>query len=387
MSTLRSPLRPRLLPIGRIDRYILRQIGFGLVAVTGGLTVFIWLTQSLRFIGLIIDRGLSLGVFLRLTGLLIPSFVAVVLPITIFVVVQFVYQRLATDRELTVMRAVGLSPWRLARPALLLAVVVCGLEYGLTIWVVPASIGAFRQFQFEIRNRLAAVLLQEGVFTPITKGVTLYIRSRRPDGTLHGILLEDERQPRAATTILAESGRLIAGPDGPRVVLENGSRQQIDRRTGRLNVLTFKENTLDLGESSATQAQRFRDASEVGLAALLHPDPALVAARDIPSWKAEAHRRLAEPLTAISYTLIALVSVLTGGFRRQGSLLRPFVAVLVMVGMVALWLAANNLAARQSALLPLIWIAAIGPGLVAGWLLLGPRILPAGFGFRLFSRS
>lgn len=381
-----APFRDRL-PLSRIDRYILRQLFFGLIGVTGGLTALIWLTQSLRFIGLIIDRGLSLGVFVRLTGLLIPSFVAVILPITIFVVVQFAYHRLATDRELTVMRAAGLSPWRLARPALLLSLFVVALCYALNLWVVPESIRGFRQFQFEIRNRLAAVLLQEGVFTPIAKGVTLYIRARHPDGTLRGILLEDERQPQAATTILAESGRLIAGPDGPRVVLENGSRQQIDRKTGRLNVLTFKQNTLDLGESSAARAQRFRDPSEMGLAALLHPDPAQVSVRDLPRWRAEAYRRLAGPLTAISYTLVALVAVLTGGFRRQGSLLRPLGAVVAMVGLIAFWLAANNFAARHGALLPLIWVAAVGPGVIAGWLLLGPRVWPAALGLSPFSRS
>ena len=70
----------------------------------------IWLTQSLRFVELVVNRGLSLRVFLQLTGLLIPNFVAVILPITTFVVVQFIYQRLAGDRELTVMRAAGLSP-------------------------------------------------------------------------------------------------------------------------------------------------------------------------------------------------------------------------------------------------------------------------------------
>ena len=87
-----------------------------LVAVTIGLVALIWLTQSLRLVELVVNRGLSLGVFLQLTGLLIPNFVAVILPITTFVVVQFVYQRLAGDRELTVMRAAGLSSLR-ARPA------------------------------------------------------------------------------------------------------------------------------------------------------------------------------------------------------------------------------------------------------------------------------
>ena len=91
----------------RLDRYIFKQVLTALIAVTVALVALIWLTQSLRFVELIVNRGLSPFVFLRLTVLLIPSFIAVILPITTFVVVQFVYQRLAGDRELTVMRAAG----------------------------------------------------------------------------------------------------------------------------------------------------------------------------------------------------------------------------------------------------------------------------------------
>ena len=81
--------------ITRLDRYIFRQLLFALVAVTGGLTALVWLIQSLRFVELVVNHGLSLVVFVQLTGLLIPSFIAVILPITTFVVVQFIYQRLA----------------------------------------------------------------------------------------------------------------------------------------------------------------------------------------------------------------------------------------------------------------------------------------------------
>src|SRR5674476_794115 len=97
--------------VTQLDRYIFRQLAGALIAVTGGLTLLIWLIQSLRFVELVVNRGLSAFVFLRLIGLLIPSLVAVIVPITTFVVVQFVYQRLAGDRELTVMRAAGLSPF------------------------------------------------------------------------------------------------------------------------------------------------------------------------------------------------------------------------------------------------------------------------------------
>ena len=68
----------------RIDSYILRQLLVSLGAVTIGLAALVWLTQSLRFIELVLDRGLSFWVFLELTGLLLPSFFSVILPITTF---------------------------------------------------------------------------------------------------------------------------------------------------------------------------------------------------------------------------------------------------------------------------------------------------------------
>jgi lipopolysaccharide export system permease protein len=43
-----------------------------------------------------------------------------------------------------------------------------------------------------------------------------------------------------------------------------------------------------------------------------------------------------------------------------------------VVVLLAVGLAIGNLAARDSSLLPLIWIHAVLPGVVAGWLLLGP---------------
>ena len=366
----------------QLDRYILRQLAVALVAVTGGLVALIWLTQSLRFVELVVNRGLSIGVFLELTGLLIPNFVAVILPITTFVVVQFVYQRLAGDRELTVMRAAGLSPIALSRPALALAGGVMIACFVLNIWVVPVSYTAFREYQFEIRNRMAAFLLQEGVFTPVSDDLTVYIRSRDRDGTLRGILVEDARQKNSRATILAETGRLINGADGPRVLLLNGSREEIDKTNGRLNVLTFAENSIDLASGNKNGEVRYRDSAEMSLAELLNPDSALNA-RDVGKLRVEAHRRLTSPLTAASFALVALVSVLTGAFRRHGNVLRPLIAVLSVVALLALGLATQNLAARGPALIPLIWLHAMLPGMVCAWFLFAPRPLPRSLEKRL----
>jgi lipopolysaccharide export system permease protein len=366
-------LFPRGAALSRIDRYILLQLVLGLTAVTLGLVALIWMTQSLRFVQLIVSRGLSLSIFFKLTGLLVPNFVAIILPVACFVVVLFAYQRLAADREITVLRASGVSNIGLARPALLLGLGTMVLAFVLNIWIVPAAFGAFREYQFAIRNRVAALLLQEGVFTQVSDKLTVYIARRDPDGVLHGLLIDDERDPDVPVTILAKTGQLVGGGAAPTVLLYNGSREQVDPRTGALEVISFARNAIDLTQDNGTDEPKVRDPTEMSLGELLFPAPGSVNPRLYAKQLAEAHRRLTSPLTCVSYSLLALAAILGGRFRRHGGGMRVFTAVLIATGLVALGVAFDNLAARNPALLALMWLQAILPGLVCAWLLFAPR--------------
>ncbi|GBQ93287.1 transporter YjgP/YjgQ [Asaia krungthepensis NRIC 0535] len=359
------------------ERYILRQLFLGLVGITSGAIALIWLMQSLRFVSLVVDRGLSLRVFLQLTSLMIPSFLAVILPITTFLVVLFGYQRMSGDRELTVMQAAGLSPFQLARPAMACALIATVLGYILNLWLVPVSYHAFRRYEFEIRNRMAAFLLQDGVFAQLSKDMTVYVRKRDRDGVMHGVFVEDDRQPEARATIIAERGTMIVVNNQPRVVLFNGSRQEIDHHTGRLNVLTFDRNSLDL--SGSKQADReVRDASEMSLSELFHPDPRYVSQRDWGKFAVEGWRRLTSPLTTLSFGMIALVAVLSGAFSRHGNIKRPLAAILSVVGLMAASLMLQNLAGRNLALIPLLWATAILPAIGCALWLFAPRSRQSG---------
>jgi len=369
--------------MSRVTRYISRQIALSLLAVTIGLAALIWLTQSLRFIELVLDRGLPFSVFLELTGLLLPSFFAVILPITTFVVALFTYVRLSSDRELVVMRAAGLSDWQLARPALLVATLSTVIGLFLQLWLVPVSHAAFRAWQFEIRNQMAAILLQEGVFSSVSNDLTVYARLREPDGTLRGILIHDQREPGAPVTILAERGVIQSGPNGPRVTLLNGQRQQVERSVppnsppgtppvSRLTVLAFGENSVNLAQGGRTEDARNRDSRERFVGELLNPDPAEgLPERDIRKFRAEGHSRLASPFTALSFALVGLAAALGSGFRRHGGGMAAMVAVGAVVTLLAIGLAVGNLAARDNRFIPLTWIHALGPAVAAAWVLSG----------------
>ena len=94
---------------------------------------------------------------------------------------------------------------------------------------------------------------------------------------------------------------------------------------------------------------------------LMHPETAALNARDSGKFYVEAVRRLSGPWTAASFAFVGLVSVLTGSFRRHGNVLRPVMAVLAVVGLLALQLAVANLASRSTVLLPLVWLVAMSP--------------------------
>ncbi|MBE9603279.1 LPS export ABC transporter permease LptF [Acetobacteraceae bacterium H6797] len=379
-----------------VDRYILRQLAVALLAVTVGLAALVWLTQSLRFIELVLDRGLSLAVFLELTGLLLPNFFSVILPITTFVVTLFVYVRLAGDRELVVLRNTGRSHWQLARPALVLATISAALCMVLQLWLVPLTHAAFREWQYEIRNQMAAVLIQEGVFSSISDDLTVYARQRDNDGTLRGILVHDARDKGAPATILAEEGRIVSSPLGPRVILLNGVRQTVERvpppagsppgtpSTLRLSSLTFTENSIDMARASRSDDVRNRDSRERSIDELLHPDPAEhISDRDAQKFRAEAHQRLASPFTAISFAMVGLAAALTGQFRRHGGSARVALGVGLVVGLLAFGLTSGNLAAGNNRYIWVIWAQTVAPAIVSAWFLSGLPGLPRATAARL----
>ncbi len=354
-------------------RYVFKQLAVGLLFITAGLTGVIWLSQSLRFVDLIVNRGLDAATFLHLVMLLLPNYLLVVLPIAVFAAVTFTYTRLISDRELMVMSAAGVSPMRLASPAILLAILVSILAYFLYLTILPTSYRQFHEFQWDLRYNFSHVLLEEGAFTDVGEGITVYVRERSADGQLRGIFVHDQRDREEAFTLLAERGALVGAEEGARVMLFQGSRQSVDPRTGSLSILYFERYAFDLDQTRREVAPRYREPRERTLSELLsaRDDPS-VNPDDYGQFSVEAHRRLTAPLTAVSFTMVAVSCLLTGAFRRYGQYRRVLLAVGIVLALSLATLGIENLASRNTALLPLIYALALGPIIGGALVLLRP---------------
>jgi lipopolysaccharide export system permease protein len=349
-------------------RYVLRQLVVGMILVTAGLSCIIWLSQSLRFVEMIVNQGVSVTTFVYLTMLMLPSFLTIILPIALFCIILFVYSKLISDRELVVMRAAGQSQWALSKPALILAALVVLMGYALNLYLLPNSYKTFRELQWEIRN-YSHILLKEGAFTNISS-VTVYVRERSTDGQLLGILAYDRRNAKKPETWMAAKGALVETDAGARVVMFDGNRQTVDKETNKLSILYFDQGILDLkelGGGGGDQTSRHREARERNLDELLSAKPSKeISERDVGKFIVEGHKRLASPFTALGFALIGLLFLVSGNFSRRSQSRQIIASVVIVVGLLVSALGLENMVAKNLKLIPLIYAHAFLPILIAG---------------------
>lgn len=355
------------------ERYILKHLALATVLVGLALAAVIFLSQSLRFLELVMASGASVSSFWILTALALPRFLEIIMPLALMAATVFVYNRMTIDSELVALRAAGTSPLALARPALAMAAGVTVALWIVTSWIAPASVEQMQNLRQILKSQYSALLFREGVFTPVGDGVTVFVRSRASNGALEGLLIHDARpQLKTPVTVLARSGAIVVDPDGDRIVVYDGSRQEYDREKHILRKLDFERYTVSLPES-APVGPRMREPDERSITELLRPDPQEI--RDpetLRQYRIEAHKRIAAPLLAPAFTACALALLLSGGWNRRGQGKRIVLCIAAVVALEALFLAAYNMCRQSDWGLPLMYLVALGP-LAAALFALSPR--------------
>ncbi|MDI9408705.1 MAG: LptF/LptG family permease [Candidatus Pacebacteria bacterium] len=348
----------RIFIMPRLMRYIALRVTVISLSLLCILFAVVWLSQSLRFIDWMVNRGLPFSIFLYLSVLITPNFLTVILPIALFIAVIFAYQRLLGDSELVVAMAAGYSPIQLARPALIVGALFTVLGYFLTLWGLPVAYHAYKNTEFTMRNSYSGVLLQEGVFTALEAGKTIYIRERGANGVLYDILLSDDSTPNHSVIITAHSGSFLNTPTGPKIHLIKGNRQEWNYSNGKVGFLYFDDYTLDIQKLEAIQQLRTRVATERFVPDLFKPnDTKDESLRSI--FRVEAHRRLASPLLILALVSVALVVILTNSNARVGQGRRIMVAVLAATVIEVLQNIWTQNAVKFSAIISLMYLTPI----------------------------
>jgi lipopolysaccharide export system permease protein len=295
--------------MGSIGWYIFRTTLGAFLLILISLTAVIWLATALRDLDLMTSQGQTLLVFVGITSLVIPQLVLVIAPIALMIAAAHVLNKLANDSELIVMNAAGMSPWRMFRAFLAVAGVVSAMVLVLSAYVSPKCLRDLRRLAAEIRADFVANIVQPGRFISLERGLTFHIRERQPDGLLLGVFVDDRRDPKEQSTILAEQGKIVQNDQGGTFLfLQKGNVQRHVADERDPNIVLFDRYAFDLSRlaGSAQIGALAYSVRERFLWDLISPDPRDPELRKEPGqFRAELHDRFAAPLYPLAFMIIA----------------------------------------------------------------------------------
>jgi lipopolysaccharide export system permease protein len=293
--------------MGSIGWYIFRSTLGAFFLILISLTAVIWLATALRDLDLMTSQGQTILVFIGITSLVIPQLLLVIAPIALVIAAAHVLNKLATDSELIVMNAAGMSPWRLFRAFMAVAGVVCVIVIALSAYISPYCLRELRRLAAEVRADFVANIVQPGRFIPLDRGLTFHIRERQPDGLLLGIFLDDRRDPKEQSTILAEQGKIVQNEQGTFLFLQNGSVQRHETEERDPTIVLFERYAFDLSrlaggqQVAITYSVRERYSWD-----LVRPDPRDPELRKEPGqFRAELHDRIVTPFYPLAFMIVA----------------------------------------------------------------------------------
>lgn len=215
-GTTAAPLRTThkqtrwLRPFCLIDRHLLREMAASFALGLGTFTFVLLMDQMMRLMDLIINKGVGVGVVLRLILYILPFSLTVTIPMSVFLAVLATYGRVSSEGEAIVLKTSGLSLYRLMVPGVLVGVVATLATLWISIVVQPNSTKAFKTLVHQLYQTKALTVLEEGVFNTRYPGLVVYVdRLKERDGSLRGILIIDRRSPTDQHVVIAQEGQLL----------------------------------------------------------------------------------------------------------------------------------------------------------------------------------
>ncbi len=315
--------------ISLLQRRLFREITHLFLLGVAVLLTLILISRAVQMRELFLGLDLGITDTVLLFAYMTPLFLMLVIPIACMLSVFLTFLRMSTDRELTALRAGGVSIYQML-PAPLLFSIVCT---GLTLWVslhwLAWGMGHFRAAILDIANTRARIVVQPGVFNNDFPKLVLFARQVSPaDGLMRRVLVDDRSRPERNLVILAPEGRIDTDGERGELVfrLRDGRIYTVDKNGS--SVLAFDTyqvrlpldslfRNLDLGEVRPR---------EMSWSRLTNMDPDSLESTDANlanKIRVELHKRWAYPAACLALTIfvLPLAAAFEGMHRQTGMVL------------------------------------------------------------------
>jgi len=216
-----------------LSRYVLREHLGPLAFALTALTSLLLLNFIAKRFGDLVGKGLPASVIAEFFLLALPFTVAMTLPMAVLVAVLYAFSRLASESEITALKASGVGMGRIMLPVLGGATVLAiGMVYFNDV-VLPEANHRLRILTTDIGRTKPTFALREQVINEVVPG-RLFLRARRIDkanSRLHEVVIYDFGDGSKRRTIVADSGDLELRGDDLSLMLFHGTMTEIPAAT------------------------------------------------------------------------------------------------------------------------------------------------------------
>ena len=308
------------------DRYLLKEVIFGWLAVTVILWLILVSNRLVRYLADAAEGDIPGELIFKLLGMKMAWYMIHIVPFALALGVVLGLGRLYRDNEMTVMAACGVGTWRIYKPVLGFGVLVAAALAWLALYVSPGVQDVSHRLEKAAGRQADVTALGAGRFNEIQNGkLTFYAERLSADKqTMENLFIavrnqQDGSRPQQIVRAKSAYRKQDEATGDHFLVLVDGFRYEGVAGDAAYRVMQFDEYgvRIDLPGGDVTTTKR--EAT---------PTATLLASDD-PEDIAEVQWRLSMPLSVLSLLLLAVP--LCRSSPRQGRYGRLVIAILLFV--------------------------------------------------------
>ena len=379
-------------------RYILREvISHGLLG--GVIFTFVLFTRDLgKILELIVRDSASAADVARILAYTLPNVLIVTIPMAVLVGILLGLSRLASDSEITAMRASGMGALDFVGIVAIVSALALALGLFNSLYLAPRSTAALLSLEDSLKSSQASFEVEPRVFYEDFKNYVLYIQDVRPAAGAslwHHVFLADLTQPATPHITTADEAVVVSGAaatgDAQTIrlhLMHGGQHQTSSSDPNQYNISTFSTTDLPI-ETGAQEDAHLGHADTPILALPLSelwrignsPD-SNIPGHPARSYRIEFNKRFSYPFACL---VLMLVGVPLGLSSKRGGKSTGFVLTILLVFVYYFLSSVGVALARNGKLSPFVGVWGANLVFAAAGALLLYQMSRGGIALSLFS--
>ena len=215
-----------------IDRHVLRQIATPLAAAMAIGLLMLLAERMVRLLDTTLGKKNSFAVVFELLAYLVPHYLGTAIPAALFLGLLLGFGKMSANSETDAFMAAGIGLNRLARPVILLALLLSLLSLAIFGWLQPYTRYAYRSVVFDVKNIDVFYLAEEGVFMQAGTRTFILDTLDRGKNAFERAFIYEDKGAQGSDTVTSSRGSLIevANDRRPILHLEQGHRLTLKQK-------------------------------------------------------------------------------------------------------------------------------------------------------------